>query len=224
METPVVVDTGANPQRAVVWLHGLGADGHDFEGIVQELTLPADYNVRFVFPHAPVQPVSINGGYRMRAWYDITESDLGRQVDFAGIKQSATSIAQLIQEPLLKQFSTDQIVLAGFSQGGVIALHLGLRHTSAFGGIMALSTYAPTAFELGREGNGQCRNTPIFWAHGTLDPVVSVTQAQQDMEKIRKWGCNPQWHTYPMPHSVCAQEVVDISRWLSALPSFSMQS
>jgi phospholipase/carboxylesterase len=198
---------------AVIWLHGLGADGHDFEPIVPELGLPSG-RIRFVFPHAPVRPVTINNGMEMRAWYDIDpRAPLAGSDD---IRASADAVASIVAEMRSRGIPSRRIVLAGFSQGGVIALHLGLRHREPLGGIMALSTYVHDAEHLTDEISLENIDVPIFMAHGVLDPMIPITRAITSRETLRALNYDVEWHEYRMGHSVCPQEVADIARWMSA--------
>jgi len=206
--------TGAAPRGTVVWLHGLGADGWDFVPIVRELDLPEDLPLRFIFPNAPVRPVTINNGHAMRAWYDIAMADIGRLPDEAGIRQSQAQVEAFLAREKSRGIPAGRIVLAGFSQGGAIALHAGLRHTEALAGILALSTYLPLGETLERESADENGQVPIFMAHGVQDPVVPLSLAQSSREMLAARGLAPEWHTYPMPHSVCAEEVAAISAWL----------
>jgi phospholipase/carboxylesterase len=203
---------GAGPaEGAVIWLHGLGADGHDFEPIVPELGLPPTRRVRFVFPHAPVQPVTINGGLAMRAWYDITND--GRQ-DAAGIRASQKQVEALIEREKTRGIACHRIVLAGFSQGGAIALHTGLRYPERLAGILALSTYLPLADTLAAEAHPANRDVPIFMAHGTQDPLIPLARARASRDALQALGYEVEWHEYPMPHSVCAPEIAEVGAWL----------
>lgn len=208
--------TGPTPQYAVIWLHGLGADGGDFAPIVPELVRPQWPVIRFVFPHAPVQPVTINGGMRMRAWYDILGMEIGQRQDERGVRQSAVLVDQLIAREAARGISSERVFLAGFSQGGAIALAAGVRHPDRLAGIIALSTYLPIAERTAAEASAANRGVPIFMGHGNLDPVVGHALGQMSAELLRNLGYPVDWHTYPMPHSVCAQEIADISIWLGA--------
>jgi phospholipase/carboxylesterase len=208
--------TGAEPDGTVIWMHGLGADGWDFVPIVRELDLPEDVSLRFIFPHAPVRPVTINNGYAMRAWYDIAMADIGRLPDEAGIRQSQAQVEAFLAREKSRGIPARRIVLAGFSQGGAIALHTGLRHGEPLAGILALSTYLPLGETLDRESADANGSVPIFMAHGTQDPVVPLALAESSRATLASRGLAPEWHTYPMPHSVCAEEVGAISRWLAA--------
>lgn len=205
----LIHETHAEPDACVIWMHGLGADGYDFLNIAEELDLPSEYRIRFLFPHAPIQPVTINGGMRMRAWYDIMEGNLGRQVDVEGILQSAHLIEELMHQQIQLGIPVQRILLAGFSQGGVIALHLGCR-TSGLAGILALSTYAPTMESLTEAQKKSCVELPVFLGHGQFDPIVPISMAQKSLEDLTSLGCNVVRKTYPMPHSVCAEELRDI--------------
>src|SRR4051812_36246591 len=212
MET-VELQTGPRPDAAVIWLHGLGADGHDFEPIVPELRLPPALQLRFVFPHAPVRPVTLNQGMRMRAWYDILRLDGGAE-DAEGIKASASAVQQLIQEQIKLGINTPRIVLAGFSQGGAIALHTALRYSAPLAGVLALSTYLPLHTKLKEEAGEANRKTPIFMAHGQYDDIIPLARAEQSRKILADAGYDVKWKTYPMPHSVCAEEIADIADFL----------
>jgi len=207
----IEIETGPSPRASIIWMHGLGADGHDFEPIVPELGMPGAPAARFVFPHAPVQPVTINRGARMRAWYDVTGD--GRQ-DAAGIRASQARVEALIARERSRGIAPGAIVLAGFSQGGAMALHTGLRHPERLAGILALSTYLPLPDTLAQEASKANRNLPIFMAHGTQDPVIPLSWAARSRDHLTSLGYAPDWHEYPMPHSVCAQEIADVSGWL----------
>ncbi len=207
----IEVETGPAPRAAIIWLHGLGADGHDFEPIVPELSLPPATAVRFVFPHAPIQAVTINGGARMRAWYDIGHD--GRQ-DAAGIRASQSRVEVLIARERGRGVAAHRIVLAGFSQGGAIALQTGLRHPDPLAGVLALSTYLPLADTLEKEASAAARDVPIFMAHGVEDPLIPLARAAQSRDRLSALGYRVEWHEYPMPHSVCAEEIRDIGVWL----------
>jgi phospholipase/carboxylesterase len=207
----VEIETGSPPRASVIWMHGLGADGHDFEPIVSELRLKQA--VRFVFPHAPVQPVTINQGMRMRAWYDIFQFGGGREDD-KGIRASQALIVKLIEE---QPVPPEKIVLAGFSQGGAIALQTALRYPKKLAGIMALSTYLPLAATLAAERTAANAQVPIFMAHGGYDDIIPIQRAQDSKNFLEKLGYGIEWHEYPMPHSVCGDEVRDISAFLTKL-------
>lgn len=210
----VEVETGTQPDAAVLWLHGLGADAHDFEPVVAQLRLPARSSLRFVFPNAPVRPVTINGGMPMRAWYDVADLDGIRQ-DEAGIRASQRLLERLVEREVSRGIDTRRIVLAGFSQGGAIALHTGLRSRAPLAGILALSTWLPLATTVADERDAANASVPIFFAHGTDDPTIAIERARRSCEVLAALGHAPQWHEYPMGHAVCPQELVDIGAWLS---------
>ena len=218
MPETVEVESAAEPDGSVIWLHGLGADGHDFEAIVPELGLEGRLNLRFVFPHAPVRPVTINGGMSMRAWYDILTLDRGGPQDEAGIRASGELLLQLLEREHERGIPYDKIVLAGFSQGGAIALHTALRFEPRLAGLMALSTYLPlqSTFdaEVANSATAQSRDLPIFMAHGTFDPMLPLALGQHTHEVLTAAGYKSQWHDYPMAHAVCAEEIAHISDWL----------
>jgi phospholipase/carboxylesterase len=207
------IETGARPDAAVIWLHGLGADGHDFEPIVPELGLPPGLALRFVFPHAPMRPVTINMGMRMPAWYDILQMGGGAE-DAEGIRASQAALEGLIARECARGVKPERIVLAGFSQGGAVALQTGLRHAQALGGIMALSTYLPLAATLQAERSTANQAIPLFMAHGSQDPMINISRARQSLAALQALGYAVEWHEYPMQHSVCAEEIADISDWL----------
>lgn len=213
----IEIETAPNPVWSVIWLHGLGADGHDFEPIVPELVMRDWPPLRFVFPHAPVRPVTINGGMPMRAWYDISHPDLGQQPDEAGIRASARLVDNLIARENARGIASEHILLAGFSQGGVIVLSAGLRHPQRLGGIIALSTYLPLTERLETEAAEIQSGLPIFMAHGTQDPIVAPARAEAAHNWLTRHGYRVQRRTYPMPHSVSAAEITDLKRWLQAL-------
>ena len=210
----VEVETGRNPTASVIWLHGLGADGHDFEPIVPELVAPGERALRFVFPHAPVRPVTLNNGYAMRAWYDIAALNRGAPQDEAGIRASQARIAELIRHENERGVASARIVLAGFSQGGALALFSGTRYPDKLAGIMGLSCYLLLAAGLATERSAANQATPIFLAHGSQDPVVAPALGAEARQQLEAAGYQVQWHTYSMPHSVCPQEVADIAAWL----------
>lgn len=213
----IEVQTSAQPEFAVIWLHGLGADGSDFEPIVPELGLPDDLGVRFVFPHAPMQAVTCNNGYVMRAWYDILDIDgIERQVDEAGILASTEAVRRLIARENQRGIASERIVLAGFSQGGALAYSAGLTHPEALAGIVALSAYLPAPGLLRPEQLAANRRTPIFAGHGSEDDVVPQQLGGKARDLLLAQGYALSWHSYPMPHSVCLEEIADIGRWLAA--------
>jgi phospholipase/carboxylesterase len=202
----IEIETGPHPAATVIWLHGLGADGHDFEPIVPELKLPKP--VRFVFPHAPVRPVTINQGMRMRAWYDIFQFGGGPE-DEAGIRAS-----QKLLEGLIAAEKGKRIVLAGFSQGGAIVLQTALRFAERLAGVLALSTYLPIATKLAAERSEANHDLPVFMAHGQYDDIIPIDRARKSRDFLLDLKYKVEWHEYPMPHSVCAPELEDISRFL----------
>lgn len=209
----IEIETGARPQAAVIWLHGLGADGHDFEPVVPELRLPATKPVRFIFPNAPQRPVTINMGMRMRAWYDILQLGGGPE-DEAGIRESQTQLEKLIAAQQQKGIPARKIVLAGFSQGGAIVLQAALRHAERLAGVMALSTYLPLQEKLAGERMAINNDLPIFMAHGSYDPMIPMFRAMQSRDALLALGYPVEWREYPMPHSVCPQEIADIADFL----------
>jgi phospholipase/carboxylesterase len=220
MELPetVEVESDASPEGSVIWLHGLGADGHDFEAIVPELGLSRKLSLRFVFPHAPMRPVTINGGMTMRAWYDILTLERGGPQDEAGIRESGRLLEMLIEREHQRDIPHDKIVLAGFSQGGAIALHTALRYPHRLAGLMALSTWLPLqdSFETEVVGNTQAQSQelPVFMAHGSFDPMLPMALGQQSRETLEEAGYTVEWHDYPMAHAVCAEEIAAIRNWL----------
>ena len=215
----ITLESAPNPTASVIWLHGLGADGHDFAAIVPQLNLSGCRPIRFIFPHAPSMPVTINGGYVMPAWYDILATDLVRREDAAGIRRSALAIEALIAQEVARGIAPENIVLAGFSQGCAMALHTGLRHGQTLAGILALSGYLPLADTVASERSAANQATPVFMAHGTADPVVVIGRAVASRDTLVSLGHTVQWHTYPMPHSVHPREVADISAFLQAVLS-----
>ena len=210
----IEIETAPAPTAAVIWMHGLGADGHDFEPIVPELRLGPRPSIRFVFPHAPLRPVTINQGHVMRAWYDIRALAGVRREDEAGVRQSARQIESLIARERQRGIPAERLVLACFSQGGAMALHTGLRHAERLAGVMALSCYLPLASTLEAEAAPANRAVPIFWAHGVHDPMIPLALAEQSREQLAALGYPIEWHQYAMPHSVSAEEIAEIARWL----------
>jgi phospholipase/carboxylesterase len=208
------IETAPNPDAAVVWMHGLGADGHDFEPIVPELRLPATTRLRFVFPHAPLRPVTINQGHVMRAWYDVRALAGVRREDEAGVRQSARQIEALLARERQRGIAPRRVVIAGFSQGGAMALHVGLRYADRLAGLLALSCYLPLSNTLPTEASPANRDVPIFWAHGLHDPMIPQAMAEQGREQLAELGYQIDWHQYPIPHSVSAEEIADVARWL----------
>lgn len=205
-------ETGKNPTAAVIWLHGLGASGHDFEPVVPELGLPEDAAVRFIFPHAPNLPVTINGGMTMPAWYDIKAMDIDRVVDTEQLKASASAVGKLVEREIERGIPANRIIIAGFSQGGAVAYELGLSYPQRLGGILALSTYFATADTVQRsEANA---DVPISVYHGTFDPMVPESLGVRSVETLKAMGYEPTYQTFPMEHSVCLEEVQDIGRFI----------
>lgn len=208
----IEIETGENPTAAVIWLHGLGASGHDFEPVVPELGLPEDTAVRFIFPHAPNLPVTINGGMSMPAWYDIKAMDIDRVVDTEQLRASADAVAKLVEQQKEKGIPPERIIIAGFSQGGAVAYELGLSYPERFGGVLALSTYFATADTVERsEANA---DVPISVYHGTFDPMVPESLGVRSVETLKEMGYDPSYQTFPMEHSVCLEEIQDIGRFI----------
>jgi len=207
----VEIETGPKPGAAVIWLHGLGADGHDFEPIVPELRLPKP--LRFVFPHAPIRPVTVNQGLRMRAWYDIFQFGGGAE-DEAGVRASQKLVEELIDAEKKRGFKPGKIVLAGFSQGGAIVLQTALRHPERLAGVMALSTYLPLSGSLEKERSQANQDVPIFMAHGEFDDLIPLERARKSRDFLLNFQYHIEWREYPMPHSVCAEEIGDLARFL----------
>ena len=208
----VEVETGTAPSASVIWLHGLGADGHDFEPIVPELRLPDTLPLRFVFPHAPVRPVTINSGMAMRAWYDIISLDRGGPVDAEGISESTAMLEALIAREEQRGTDPGRIVVAGFSQGGAIAINTVLRTKRKLAGLMALSSWLALPDAL--HGEGVDTSVPVFMAHGQFDPMIPMQYGRSSADALAGVGFNVEWHDYPMAHAVCAQEIDDIRAWL----------
>jgi len=213
----VTVETGPNPTFSIIWMHGLGADGHDFEPLVPELLEDGMPDIRFVFPHAPVRPVTINNGYEMRAWFDIIGIDRRSAEDFAGINASAQALVALIQRENERGIATNRIAIAGFSQGGAMALHIATRHPQEFAGVIALSCYLPLSRELPQAHNAANLGTPIFMAHGVQDPVVPIALGEDSREALQAAGYSVEWHRYPMPHALCEPEVADLRAFLAKI-------
>jgi phospholipase/carboxylesterase len=218
MTTPsletIEIETAPNPQVAVIWLHGLGADGNDFVPIVRELDLSGCPAIRFVFPHAPTMPVTINYGYVMRAWYDILGTDLTNREDEAGLRKSQVLVEELIAREKARGIPANRIILAGFSQGSAMTLQTGLRHPEKLGGLLGLSGYLPIHTKLNAERHATNHDTPIFLAHGRHDPIVPIDRAEKSRDVLQALGYKVEWHEYPMEHSVCMEEVADVSTWL----------
>jgi len=214
-----MIETGRNPQHCIIWLHGLGADGHDFEPIVPQLGLDPSVPVRFIFPHAPSIPVTINGGYVMPAWYDIRQTDLGIAHDHPGIDASAKAIRLLIEQQQMQGINIHNIILAGFSQGAAMALHTGLRMGQALAGIIALSGYLLMSETLPDAITQASREIPIFMAHGIHDPVVPFALGDRAQRQLRDFGFQVEWHSYPMEHQVCMEEIRHIGGWIQEILS-----
>ncbi len=210
----ITIETAPNPTAAVIWLHGLGADGNDFAGLVPQLDLSGLPPIRFIFPHAPSIPVTLNNGYVMPAWYDILGTQLQRVEDAVGIRKSALDVEALIADQVAQGIPPSRIVLAGFSQGCAMVLHTGLRYPKTLAGIMALSGYLPLADTVAAEKNPANQATPIFIAHGTMDPMIELGRAEASRDALIAQGCTVQWKTYQMPHSVHPREVADIGHFL----------
>lgn len=209
----IQIETGPNPTASVIWLHGLGASGDDFVPIVRELDLNGMPGIRFVFPHAPTMPVTINNGYVMRAWYDIIGVDLSRREDEKGLRASQLMVEQLIAQEKARGIPAERIVLAGFSQGCAMTIQTGLRHPEKLAGLLCLSGYVPLHTTIAEERHAANQDTPIFMAHGRGDQVIPVIRAEQSRDLLRSLGYQVEWHEYMMPHSVCQEEVDDISAW-----------
>ena len=207
----IEIETAADPRASIIWMHGLGADGNDFAPLADEIDLPVA--VRYIFPHAPMMPVSINGGYVMRAWYDISDAAIRRE-DESGVRASQRLVEDLLAREKSRGIGAGRIVLAGFSQGGAIALQAGLRHGERLAGIMALSTYVPLADQLAAEANPANRGVPIFMAHGTADPMIAFDRAKASRDLLLQLGYAVEWHEYRMQHAVCPQEIAAIGAWL----------
>jgi len=210
----IELETAPDPDCAIIWLHGLGADGHDFEPIVPELIRRGERSWRFVFPHAPPRPVTINGGMEMRAWYDVRGFDRLALEDEAGLRQSSLAVNELIAKERGRGIAAERIVLAGFSQGGAVALYAATRHPERLAGVMALSTYLPLAGKLGAERAAANDGTAIFMAHGLADAVLPVALGLESRDRLKAAGYPVEWHQYPMAHSLCAAEVADIRSYL----------
>ena len=217
---PVEIEPERAADAAVILMHGLGADGHDFESLVPELRLPTEAAIRWIFPHAPIRPVTLNGGVPMRAWFDILGLDRRSEEDTAGVREAAADIRELVRRERERGIFADRIVLAGFSQGGAMALFSGLREPERLAGILALSTYMPLAETLKAEAHPANVAVPIFMAHGAFDPVVAPALGETSRDALQSLGYDVDWRTYPMPHSLCAEEVGDLREWLlRVLPS-----
>jgi len=210
----VVIRSSTLADASVIWLHGLGADGHDFEPIVPHLGSTVTERTRFIFPHAPMRPVTINGGYVMRAWYDVLDADIERRADAAGVHESEGILRDYIEAEIASGIPPERILVAGFSQGGAIALHAGLRYPRRLAGILGISCYLPLPTEIAEGLSRANAATPLFMAHGTQDPMIPVAAGEQTRDYLKGLGYDIEWHTYPIPHSVCLEEIEDIGRWL----------
>ncbi len=212
----IETETAPNPRHSIIWLHGLGADGHDFAPIVPELVDRAWPALRFVFPHAPVRPITINNGMAMRAWYDIHGAQIADKQDEVGIRTSIAQLDELIAREVERGVAADHVILAGFSQGGAIVLADGVRHAARLGGIVALSTYLPLSAKTADERSAANVGLPIFFGHGSVDSVVPQTLGERSRDSLTALGYAVEWHSYPMAHSVCAQEIADLRTWIGA--------
>ncbi len=210
----IETETAPNPTASIIVLHGLGADGNDFVPIAEQLDLSSVGPVRFVFPHGPMRPVTINGGYVMRAWYDILGTDLARREDEAGLRESQAFVEALIANERARGIAANRIVLAGFSQGCAMVFMAGLRHRERLAGLLGMSGYLPLAALTAGERSAANAGVPIFQAHGTTDPVIAFARATASRDALIALGYPVEWHAYPMPHSVCAPEIADMNRWL----------
>lgn len=214
---PIEIEQTTQSQRSVIWLHGLGADGSDFVPIVSELHLPPTLGIRFIFPHAPIMPITLNNGYEMRAWFDIAALNFESKIDEAGIAKSVKSVTTLIEKEMARGIAAENIILAGFSQGAVVALSTGLTYPQRLGGIMALSGFLPLATALLNHASPANRDIPIFIAHGKQDTIVPFALGKATYQILQQAGYSLSWHSYDMPHSVCAAEVQDISKWIQTV-------
>ena len=210
----IIIETSEQPDAAVIWLHGLGADGNDFVPIIDQLQLPSHMAIRFIFPHAPIRPITINQGYPMPGWYDISSMSIVDQEDEAGIRESSAILRLLCEEQENSGIETGRIVIAGFSQGGAIALHCGCRYPGQLAGIMALSTYLALPDQLDDEISDSAPEVPVFMAHGRQDDVVAYDYGKKSMEQLESNSIEVQWHEYDMGHAVCMEEIQHIRQWL----------
>jgi len=210
----IELENGIDPTHTILWMHGLGADGNDFVPIIDELELPSDSRIRFIFPHAPMRPVSINNGFVMRAWYDVLNLNFSQPEDENGLRNSQRAIEALLEREQQRGIAPERIVLAGFSQGGAMALQTGLRYPEKLAGIMALSCYLPLQQTLAAEAHHANSATSIFMAHGSQDSIVPLTLAAASRQQLLESGYAVEWHEYPMAHTVCVAEMIDISAWL----------
>jgi phospholipase/carboxylesterase len=210
-----IVETSSTIKKTVIWLHGLGADGHDFVSLIPELQLPKDIGIRFIFPHAPIRPITVNNGYEMRAWYDLLSLEPGKTANEEDLLTTTKWITQLIDDEIAKGISANNILLAGFSQGGVISLLTALHYPEQLAGVLALSSYLPFAEKNLQNITENQRNTPVFAAHGINDPVIPFLSLQTYVSQLKQAGFSVEEHTYPMEHSLCLEEISDISQWIS---------
>ena len=210
----IIIETQADPDTAIIWLHGLGADGNDFVPIVEQLQIPSHMAIRFIFPHAPVRPITINQGYQMPGWYDISSQSIVDEEDEYGIKESSAILKQLCEEQEAKGINSSNIVIAGFSQGGAVALHCGCRYPRPLAGIMALSTYIALPDTLADEISDSAAETPVFMAHGRQDEVVAYEHGLRGKELLDEHNIDVHWHEYDMGHAVCGEEIQHIRQWL----------
>jgi phospholipase/carboxylesterase len=207
----IEIETGTSPEYCVIWLHGLGADGRDFEDLPRMLNLPASLAVRFLLPHAPVRPITLNGGMMMRGWYDVMGLEEDRKEDLDGFKESSSLITALINQEVDRGISVDQILLGGFSQGGAVSFYLGLRYPKKLAGIIGLSTYLPASRQTSMERSDANRNTSVFMGHGLYDPMISLRAADTSRQRLEELGYSLTWCTYPMQHSICEAEMKDLA-------------
>jgi phospholipase/carboxylesterase len=214
----IIKETSSSPTAAAIWMHGLGADGHDFADIVPELHLPANASMRFIFPHAPIMPVSINNCYEMRAWYDITDMDLGKNPDIDGIERNSKLVAELVDAQIEKGIAPEKILLIGFSQGGVMALHAATRYPKKLAGAVSLSSYFPTTDTMPLDGVNS--KIPVFFGYGSFDNVVTPNLSEKAFEFLKANGNPIEKHSYPMMHSVCVEELEELGKWITFLYSF----
>lgn len=216
-DPPIEIQTSTHPVASVIWLHGLGADGHDFEAIVPELELPSSLAMRFIFPHAPMRPITINGGMVMRGWYDIMPGEDGFSENNDDIRGASVLIQSLIEREQERGIAVSRIVLAGFSQGGVVSLYTGLGMEQPLAGIMALSSYVPMIDSMDVWLSASAKSVPVFQAHGRNDPLISIQRAEKSRVAMNEHGIQVAWRSYPMEHSMCAEEVREISRWMTSV-------
>jgi len=210
----ITIETGANPDASVIWMHGLGDDGNGWSEVVPALNLPQSLAVRFIFPHAPVIAVTINNGMRMRAWYDIRQANLSERADLEGVRTSQAHVDALIAREVSRGIAARRVILAGFSQGGAIALYAGVRYAERLGGVIGLSTYLVGFDRVAAEASAANRDVPIFMAHGTLDGVVQLAWAERSRDALRAGGWDVEWHTYPIEHSAVIDEIVAVGKFI----------